>query len=609
LVSIESGYRTEKEMVMEKAIPMVFISMCCCVSALQGIEFTLDTVIPADDMSFEGQPVTVNACVVTMDGHHAFQSLQVINGGIVTHSAAAASGLVLDIAGDVYVDFISYIDVSGKGYGPADGPGQGQGEELYAAGAGYGGLGGKSQTGAAEGLSYGSVTEPMNFGSGGGTGYGLGASGGGAVYLNIIGNLTVDGEISSNGATTNAWYGGGGGSGGSVRIKTAGLMGAGVISANGGNGHFQNNNAGGGGGGRIALDFDTEEFWGSIYCHGGLGYQIGGAGTIFKRQSGSQFGSLYIDNWHLDGQTTPLKETDTFLDIIPLNYGKLELSEEGQITVLDELRIANEGFAYLQTQQVLPRVHVLSGGRLGHLPMKSGFDLVVTGDVIVEDSGFISGYGNGYPAETGPGKGMGQGDNYGPGGGYGGPGGDSKTGGVPGKIYGSVETPIYFGSGGGNGYGYGGSGGGTIRLTVYGNLVVNGQLDAEGQQPAEWYGGGGGSGGSLYVKANVLGGTGIISVNGGNGHTQNGQAGGGGGGRMALYTGTNNFLGQITAVGGNGYNPGGPGTIHYGTFEFGCGDYLHPHPMGDLSGDCRVDIADFAVIASHWMECTLDGCL
>lgn len=35
-----------------------------------------------------------------------------------------------------------------------------------------------------------------------------------------------------------------------------------------------------------------------------------------------------------------------------------------------------------------------------------------------------------------------------------------------------------------------------------------------------------------------------------------------------------------------------------------CGDYQHPFPPGDINRDCRVDLADFAVLAEHWLVCT-----
>jgi len=35
-----------------------------------------------------------------------------------------------------------------------------------------------------------------------------------------------------------------------------------------------------------------------------------------------------------------------------------------------------------------------------------------------------------------------------------------------------------------------------------------------------------------------------------------------------------------------------------------CGDPNHPYPVGDLNHDCRVDLLDLAVLASHWLECS-----
>lgn len=38
-----------------------------------------------------------------------------------------------------------------------------------------------------------------------------------------------------------------------------------------------------------------------------------------------------------------------------------------------------------------------------------------------------------------------------------------------------------------------------------------------------------------------------------------------------------------------------------------CGDYKHPYPVGDLNKDCRVNMADFAIFTSHWLECTWEN--
>jgi hypothetical protein len=39
-----------------------------------------------------------------------------------------------------------------------------------------------------------------------------------------------------------------------------------------------------------------------------------------------------------------------------------------------------------------------------------------------------------------------------------------------------------------------------------------------------------------------------------------------------------------------------------------CGDADHPYPAMDFNQDCRVDLADFAMFAAHWLECTAPEC-
>lgn len=39
-----------------------------------------------------------------------------------------------------------------------------------------------------------------------------------------------------------------------------------------------------------------------------------------------------------------------------------------------------------------------------------------------------------------------------------------------------------------------------------------------------------------------------------------------------------------------------------------CGDANHPYPAGDLNHDCRVNLLDLAILASHWLECTAPEC-
>ena len=45
-----------------------------------------------------------------------------------------------------------------------------------------------------------------------------------------------------------------------------------------------------------------------------------------------------------------------------------------------------------------------------------------------------------------------------------------------------------------------------------------------------------------------------------------------------------------------------------GNYVAECGDIIHPVPVGDLSGDCKVDFVDFAMLADNWLVCTPIAC-
>ncbi|MCC6425530.1 MAG: hypothetical protein IT435_01785 [Phycisphaerales bacterium] len=125
------------------------------------------------------------------------------------------------------------------------------------------GAGRDAGNGIAGGDCYGSVTEPMELGSGGGddvnVGGGNGGAGGGALNLTVGGVLTVDGLLSADGQINLAGEAGGG-SGGSLLIDCETLAGSGTITARGGN----VTSGGSGGGGRIAITYGTSTFTGAF---------------------------------------------------------------------------------------------------------------------------------------------------------------------------------------------------------------------------------------------------------------------------------------------------------------------------------------------------------
>lgn len=53
--------------------------------AASAVTFTSDTTISFNNTSYDGLDVVVTNCTLTIDGPHTFASLQVLNGGAVTH--------------------------------------------------------------------------------------------------------------------------------------------------------------------------------------------------------------------------------------------------------------------------------------------------------------------------------------------------------------------------------------------------------------------------------------------------------------------------------------------------------------------------------------------
>ena len=150
----------------------------------------------------------------------------------------------------------SVVTADDAGFMPENGPGRGGSDYGFgsAGGGGYGGAGGHgfyAHPGATGGPTYGSSNAPVGPGSGGG--YNTGASGGGAIRLEIARSLTLEGTVTADGQNSPSWNAGGG-SGGSIHIDCRRLLGGGTLSADGGDGGPGVNGYGGaGGGGRIAV--------------------------------------------------------------------------------------------------------------------------------------------------------------------------------------------------------------------------------------------------------------------------------------------------------------------------------------------------------------------
>lgn len=522
-------------------------------SASNAVTFTANTTIAAGDTTYDGQDITVSGCTLTANGPHAFHSLVLMNGAVLTHSAApsgqANDRLILTIAGDLTVPAGCRISADRLGYASDGGAGVSHPGCYRSGGAGYGGEGGTGANGCSgAGLTYGSITAPTDFGSGSSyTGAGPpGVSGGGAIQLDVGGTLTLNGSISADGASDTGNYGCGGGSGGSVFITTGAMSGAGTISASGGNAYAQATQAGGGGGGRIAVYHAGGGVWtGTISALGGSGSQIGGAGTVYQKDSLEPRGTLSLANGGTPGGITRLKA-----------------AYFGSMAPPDTI-VSGACVVYSDDPMNLQSLLLFGNSAWSANPLTTA-NINVIGNASIEAGSSIQVDSKGYASDAGPG--VSHSGCYRSGGaGYGGEGGTGHNGcSAGGLTYGSVVNPVDFGSGSSStGAGPPGvPGGGAIRLTIGGTLRVDGSVSAAGANDAGNYGCGGGSGGSIYISASAVASSGSISANGGNAYPQADLGGGGGGGRVAVYYNANTYSGSISAFGGSGSQIGGAGTIY-----------------------------------------------
>lgn len=208
---------------------------------------------------------------------------------------------------------------------------------------------------------------------------------------------------------------------------------------------------------------------------------------------------------------------------------------------------------------VTGNVDVGSWGVITHTSNSGGSNEFHKLGMIVSNNMTIASSGKVDVSFCGPNSALGNGRRGGTHGGQGGAGYQTTTVGDP---YGSVTNPVLCGKAGmwTTTIGFGG---GVIRLEISGAFTNNGSVLANGQSRVAESGLAGGAGGSVFISANSIAGTGTVSVAGGTGWD---LAGGGGGGRIALYTAGADFGSlSLTASAGLGalalYN-GACGTIY-----------------------------------------------
>ena len=503
--------------------------------------FTNDTVI--SDTRYDEQDIVVSGCTVTADGAHSFNSLQVTNGGTLTHPATTANqeySLHLTIAGALVVDASAAIDVSGKGYLPGYTLGNTtQGGCVGNAGGsygGYGGLGGATifVTPVANAV-YGDYRNPNELGSGG-----LGSAGGGLVRI-TAGAAAIDGAIRANGADSSF-----AGSGGGILLNVGTLAGGGSISADGGSGGINSAN---GGGGRVAISYGLNngfDLVGKVTAIGGSGGAFGAVGTVYLNQTGGE-GILRIDSHGAPAGTwTPLGQaTDTVfqVDALVISGTNVVAAPQHQMAVQANNVTVQDGGVLMHQAATTNQAYSLELSIAGNLVVDASAAIDVSGD------GYLPGYTLG---NTTLGASVNAGGSYG---GYGGLGAASIWATpLANAVYGDYRNPNELGSGGSAA-----SGGGLVRITASA-ATIDGAIRANGASS----GSSGGSGGGILLNVGTLAGGGSISANGGAGWG-GGVPAGGGGGRVAIGYGLNDgfdLAGKVTATGGSGGAFGAVGTVY-----------------------------------------------
>ncbi len=489
-----------------------------------------------DDSGETEVVMTINATLPA--GEYNFNNLVITNGAVLTlegdpDSADNFKGVKIN-AENITVENGATLLADRQGY--KDGPGA---PATPFGGANY---------------YYGSATHPKDLGSGGGTGNNRG---GGALWI-ISNSINNNGKISANGDRSS--------SGGSVYVTVKDLIGGGVWQVNGG-GHDVScsQTCASGSGGRIAIYYTTSTFAGVAEAKGGCGSYDGFSQTCVQDGTVGFFdtanNNLLVDSsWKFLTSDSPFELNDIFIsDKSVVNM------EPGASVLADNISIDGASVWVLSGQETLVANSLALKGLsiITVLPEKI-LHLEIP-NILVEAGSRISANGKGYI--TGPGS---PDVNTSAGASHGGKGGGA----LAKPIYGSAEAPIDFGSGPGDGSR---RGGGSIRIIAENNLQNNGLITASSVADTAT----GtvnslerGSGGSIYVTAKTLSGSGIFKADGAS--TSWPYAGiAGGGGRIAIYYEDSSFSGTATAKAGiycfSGCNPAAEdGTVLLNASELLC---------------------------------------
>ena len=349
-----------------------------------AVDITIDertqAVVASDVATFQNKSIVVRGASAHFVPHVplTLKNLIVLNGAKV-ETLASTTGieqkLDLTISDHLYVDCLSSIDVSSRGYlggwgvnndgsntknndargmtvgnSPANGPTPG-------ASASHAGLGGE-RNGGKTNATYGSLTAPFDMGTGGAgntTCCTAGGQGGGAVRIlagtqpEDLGLFSIAGAINANGASGISIAEAG--SGGSINVSGKQFIVGpnGRVSANGGDDDAVDQVSRGAGGGRIAITasdrFSVDTMGTQVQARGGRNFTStetasfldGGAGTIFTKLPGETTGGLFVSSF--DERATTSVHLTRPTPLAAITVDRLELGARALLRADDTLTI------------------------------------------------------------------------------------------------------------------------------------------------------------------------------------------------------------------------------------------------------------------------------
>ncbi len=404
-------------------------------------------------------------------------------------------------------------------------------------------------------------------------------------------------------------------SGGSIYVTAQNLEGSGSFTADGGSGSpwFYSQMRGGGGGGRIAVYYTTSSFTGISSAKGGkVGGSSGYDGTVvfidttrnrvypgpsFRFQENDapfSYAQIILNNSFTDIEgTVSLSSTE-----VQVNQGSVfNLNTPGVLTLTAAtLHLDKDSTLILSGNETLNVNSVLltNNSTITHLPERE-ISLKIP-ILTIDPTSSLSADGMGSSAGPGTEPTSLGGAGYGGKGGYGSYYSQYYTGG---GTYGSAFQPTDLGSGH-----TGMPGGGAIRLDISDTLTLDGTITSDAPPnnantyPPSPYPGS--SGGSIFVTAKNLKGSGSFTADGGTGSNSyyGNDRGGGGGGRIAVYYTTSSFNGISSARGGpGGASYGSDGTV---VFIDTTRNVVYPgHSFRFQENDAPFSYADVILNNSH----------